>query len=110
MDKKVIISTYTRKTASLLPFRKVGLASVKIRDLCRSRKLACYFSRRKRLKNKKSLYLSVNVFSTAVLIEDTVNSETNIINQTETCCINDTCVHTYENRKCSHLRALRVSG
>ena len=26
-----------------------------------------------------SLYLSVNVFSTAVLIEDTVNSETNII-------------------------------
>ena len=33
----------------------------------------------------KSLYLSVNVFSTAVLIEDTVNSETNIINQTETC-------------------------
>ena len=38
------------------------------------------------IKNKnKSLYLSVNVFSTAVLIEDTVNSETNIINQTETC-------------------------
>ena len=39
------------------------------------------------VKNKinKSLYLSVNVFSTAVLIEDTVNSETNIINQTETC-------------------------
>ena len=33
----------------------------------------------------KSLYLSVNVFSTAVLIEDTVNSETNILNQTETC-------------------------
>ena len=36
-------------------------------------------------KINKSLYLSVNVFSTAVLIEDTVNSETNIINQTETC-------------------------
>ena len=36
-------------------------------------------------KKNKSLYLSVNVFSTAVLIEDTVNSETNIINQTETC-------------------------
>ena len=33
----------------------------------------------------KSLYLSVNVFSTAVLMEDTVNSETNILNQTETC-------------------------
>ena len=33
----------------------------------------------------KSLHLSVNVFSTAVLIEDTVNSETNILNQTETC-------------------------
>ena len=31
------------------------------------------------------LYLSVNVFSTTVLIEDTVNSETNIINETETC-------------------------
>ena len=37
-------------------------------------------------KNKnKSLYLSVNVFSTAVLIQGTENSETNIINQTETC-------------------------
>ena len=37
----------------------------------------------KKNKNKnKPLYLSVTVFSTAVLIEDTVNSETNIINQT----------------------------
>ena len=35
-------------------------------------------------KKNKSLYLSVNVFSTAVLSE-TVNSETNITNQTETC-------------------------
>ena len=33
------------------------------------------------MKKNKSLYLSVNVFSTAVLIEDTVNSEKNIINQ-----------------------------
>ena len=31
---------------------------------------------------KKNNYLSVNVFSTAVLIEDTVNRETNIANQT----------------------------
>ena len=37
------------------------------------------------IKINKSLNLSVNVFSRAVLIEDTVNSETNIINQTETC-------------------------
>ena len=36
-------------------------------------------------KKNKSFDLSVNVFSTAVLIEDTVNSEINIINQTETC-------------------------
>ena len=38
-----------------------------------------------KIKINKSLYLSVNVFSTAVLIEDTVNIETNSINQTETC-------------------------
>ena len=33
------------------------------------------------MKINKSLYLSVSVFSTAVLIGDTVNKETNIINQ-----------------------------
>ena len=33
----------------------------------------------------KILNKSLNVFSTAVLIEDTVNSETNTTNQTETC-------------------------
>lgn len=35
-------------------------------------------------KTKKSLYLRVNVFSRAVLIEDTVNNKTNIANRTET--------------------------
>ena len=36
-------------------------------------------------RNKYGVTLSVNVFSTAVLIEDTVNSETNIMNRIETC-------------------------
>ena len=40
-----------------------------------------------KIKINESLYLSVNVFSMAVLIEDTVNSETNTLNQTETCHI-----------------------
>ena len=34
-----------------------------------------------KINKKKSLYLSVGVFSTAVLIGDTANKETNIINQ-----------------------------
>ena len=34
---------------------------------------------------KKILYLSVRVFSTVVLIVDTVNKQTNITNRTETC-------------------------
>ena len=38
--------------------------------------LVCSFS-----KKKKSLYLSVSLFSTALLIGDTVNKETNIVNQ-----------------------------
>ena len=33
----------------------------------------------------KSLYLSVRVFSTVVLIVDTVNKQTNITNRTEIC-------------------------
>ena len=36
-------------------------------------------------KKKKILYLSVRVFSTVVLIVDTVNKQTNITNRTEIC-------------------------
>ena len=39
----------------------------------------------KKKKKKKSLYLSVRVFSTVVLIVDTVNNQTNITNRTEIC-------------------------
>ena len=44
------------------------------------------FRQKLKKQQQQQLYLSVNVFSMAVLIiEDTVNSETNIRNQTETC-------------------------
>ena len=38
-----------------------------------------------RKNENKSLYLSVNVLSTAVQIGVTVNKQTNIVNRTETC-------------------------
>ena len=37
------------------------------------------------VKKDKSRYLSARVFSTVVLVVDTVNKQTNIVNRTEMC-------------------------
>ena len=74
MGRPFSLSPQVRIQDSARPFTEVKCAC-SLKYACIS--MACVA--------KKSLYLSVRVFSTVVLIVDTVNKQTNIRNRIEIC-------------------------